>query len=434
MKAMQVFAIGMCIGVGTIAAFEGVRSSADQNTAAASGPAAKSLSRAVPQFQYDKSWPREPLPAQWKLGQVVGVHVDARDNVWIVQRPATLKNSEREATDLTRYGAVAPPAGGGSTASSQGGNNTGGAGVGPLAECCKPAPPVIVFDSQGNAFASWGGPGQGFDWPTPGPKSPDPAMGTGPYGEHAVFSDYNDNVWVGADGPGDGQILKFTRWGKFQLQIGKKGGLSQGSNDTSTLNGAQQIAVDPATNEVFVADGLKNHRVIVFDGTTGAYKRHWGAYGRQPDDAAVPTRYDPGARSTQFGEVHGIALSRDGLLYVSDRTNDRVQVFKKDGTFVKEGLVAPNTLGGSVYEVAFSADAAQQYLYVVDGMNEKIWILSRDSLETLGSFGTGGNNGGQLRAAHSIATDSKGNIYVGETWESKRVQRFLYTGMRAAAR
>ncbi len=387
----------------------------------------------IPQFQYDKTWPKQPLPAQWKLGQVVGVHVDTRDNVWIIQRPGTLKNSEKEATDLASYGAGASTAPTpGQTSGLGDGNNTGGAGQGPLASCCKPAPPVIVFDQQGTAFASWGGPGRGFDWPTLGPKSPDPAMGTGPFGEHGIFSDHNDNVWVGADGPGDGQILKFTRWGKNRLQIGHTGGVSTGSNDTENLGGAQQIAVDPETNEVFVADGLRNHRVIVFDGITGKYKRHWGAYGNRPDDSAVPATYDPNVRSRQFGEVRGIAISRDGLVYVCDRTNNRIQVFRRDGTFVKEGLVSPKTRGGAVYEVAFSADPAQKYAYVVDGMNEKVWILLRDSLETIGSFGYGGNGGGAFRAAHSIATDSKGNIYVGETWESKRVQRFLYKGLAPA--
>jgi hypothetical protein len=375
----------------------------------------------IPQFQYDKTWPREPLPAQWKLGQVVGVHVDSRDNVWIVQRPGTLKNSEKEATDLATYGA---PAGRGNIS----------AASGPLAGCCKPAPPVIAFDQEGTVILSWGGPGQGFEWPTPAPRSPDSGLGTGPFGEHAVFSDFNDNVWIGADGPGDGQILKFTRFGKFELQIGHAGGMSKGSNDLENLNGAQQIAVDPRTNEVFVADGLKNHRVIVFDGATGTYKRHWGAYGNKPDDEAASAKYDPSVRSKQFGEVHGIALSRDGLVYVCDRTNDRVQVFKSDGTFVKEGLVASTTLGGSAYEIAFSPDPDQRYAYVVDGMNERVWILTRDSLETIGSFGYGGHYGGAFDAAHSIATDSKGNIYVGETWESKRVQRFLYKGLAPASR
>ena len=405
----------------------------------------KTESLMVPQFQYDKTWPKEPLPAQWKLGQVVGVHVDSRDTVWIVQRPGTLKNSEKEATDLATYGA---PAGrgtaspGGARGGAGGGRAGGDAGAtgnisaasGPLAGCCKPAPPVIAFDPEGTVILSWGGPGQGFEWPTPAPRSPDSGLGTGPFGEHAVFSDFNDNVWIGADGPGDGQILKFTRFGKFELQIGRAGGMSQGSNDLENLNGAQQIAVDPKTNEVFVADGLRNHRVIVFDGATGKYKRHWGAYGNQPDDEAASAKYDPNVRSKQFGEVHGIALSRDGLVYVCDRTNDRVQVFKSDGTFVKEGVVAPTTLGGSAYEIALSPDPDQRYAYVVDGMNEKVWILTRDSLETIGSFGYGGHYGGAFDAAHSIATDSKGNIYVGETWESKRVQRFLYKGLGPASR
>src|SRR5579872_1133642 len=162
----------------------------------------------VPQFQYDKTWPKEPLPAQWKLGQVVGVHVDSRDNIWIVQRPGTLKNSEKEATDLATYGA---PAGrgagaGGARGGGAGGRAGGGAGAtgnisaasGPLDGCCKPAPPVIAFDQEGTVILSWGGPGQGFEWPTPAPRSPDSGLGSGPFGEHAVFSDFNDNVWVGA--------------------------------------------------------------------------------------------------------------------------------------------------------------------------------------------------------------------------------------------
>jgi NHL repeat len=404
---------------------------------------AKTESIMVPQFQYDKTWPKEPLPAQWKLGQVVGVHVDTRDNVWIIQRPGTLKNSEKEATDLATYGAPAGRGGAGPGGAAGGaGGRTGAAGAtgnisaasGPLAACCKPAPPVIAFDQEGTVILSWGGPGQGFEWPTPAPRSPDSGLGSGPFGEHAVFSDFNDNVWIGADGPGDGQILKFTRFGKFELQIGHTGGVSKGSNDLENLNGAQQIAVHPTTNEVFVADGLKNHRVVVFEGTTGKYLRHWGAYGNKPDDEAASVKYDPNVRSKQFGEVHGIALSRDGLVYVCDRTNDRVQVFRSDGTFVKEGLVAPATLGGSAYEIAFSSDPDQRYAYVVDGMNEKVWILMRDSLETIGSFGYGGHYGGAFDAAHSIATDSKGNIYVGETWESKRVQRFLYKGLAPASR
>ena len=369
----------------------------------------------VPQFQYDKTFPKT-LPNQWKLGQVAGVSVDSRDHVWIIQRPTTLKNSEMEATDMSTYG---------------GGGNTGGAGAGPLAVCCRPAPPVIEFDQQGNVVQGWGGANKNYEWPTPAPKSADASLGTGPFGERGVYVDFKDNVWVGADGPGDAQILKFTRFGKSLLQIGHHG-KSKGSNDIENLNGAVGFAVDPRTNEVFVADGLHNRRIVVFDGYTGQYKRHWGAYGKKPDDSVQTKEYSPDVHSPQFGEIHGITMSRDGLLYVCDRVNNRVQAFKTDGTFVKEGAVAPNTLGGSAYDIALSADPDQRYAYVVDGMNQKVWILQRDSLATLSSFGYGGHYGGAFDAANVIATDSKGNIYVGETWESKRVQRFLYKGLGPA--
>ena len=212
MRPTKVAIVAACMTAGALGVYERGHATPERQ----SGGLAKAAARMVPQFHYDPTWPKQPLPAQWKLGQVVGVHVDTRDNIWIIQRPGTLKNSEKEATDLSTYGA-------------QGGRgNTGGAGRGPLAGCCKPAPPVIAFDQEGTLILSWGGPGQGFDWPTPGPMSPDPALGTGPYGEHAVFSDFKDNVWVGADGPGDGQILKFTRFGKFELQVGHTGGVSKG--------------------------------------------------------------------------------------------------------------------------------------------------------------------------------------------------------------
>ena len=372
----------------------------------------------VPRFKYDKTFP-QPLPNQWKLGHVTGVAVDARDHVWIIHRPATLKNSEVEATDKTTYG---------------GGGNTGAVpNFGPLALCCRPAPPVIEFDQQGVVVQGWGGPGTGYEWPTPGAKSPDRALGSAPFGERGIHVDAGDNVWVGSDGSGDGQMLKFSRFGKLLYQFGAQG-RSTGSNDTANVNGAVAFAVNPASNEVFVADGRRNRRVLVLDAYAGTYKRHWGAYGKPPDDSVPTPAYAPDPKSPQFGELHGMALSRDGLLYVADRVNNRIQVFKTDGTFVKEGVVAPDTRGGSSYDIAFSADPAQHYAYVVDGMNQQVWILLRDSLETIGSFGYGGHYGGAFNAAWVIATDKSGNIYVGEGWESKRVQRFLYTGMGPAPR
>ncbi len=369
-------------------------------------PAAR---REVPQFQYDKTWPK-PLPNVMKVGQVVGVSVDSRDHIWIVQRPASLKGSETEAAD-GNYGGLS----------------------GAISGCCRPAPPVIEFDQAGEMVQTWGGPQAGVDWPTPGPKSADSFYGSAPFGERGIHVDFNDNVWLGADGPGDAQILKMSRFGRKILQIGKKG-QSKGSNDTENLHGAAGLAVDPATNQVFVADGLHNRRVIVFDAYSGKYLRHWGAYGKRPDDS-VPTKVDaPDVNSAQFGDVHCLALSHDKLVYVCDRVNNRIQVFRTDGTFVKQGTVAPKTLGGTTYGIAFSSDPQQRFAYVADGTNEKVWILDRDSLETIGSFGAGGHWGGAFTTAHSIATDSKGNIYVGETWEGKRVQRFLDKGLAAAGR
>jgi hypothetical protein len=372
----------------------------------AAAPAAAPASGAVPLFRYDPTWPK-PLPNEMKIGQVVGVAVDGRNHVWIVQRPKTLKTSESEAAD-GRYGAF----------------------QGAIAGCCRPALPVIEYDQAGNLVQMWGGPNEfmkGFDWPTPGPKSEDAAYGTKPFGERGIFVDHNDNVWLGADGPGDNQILMMSRFGRPLQQIGKKG-QSKGSNDTANLNGAAGMVVDPKTNEVFVADGLRNRRVIVFEARTGKYLRHWGAYGKPPDDSTPTPKDAPNVNAAQFGDVHCIAESRDQFIYVCDRVNNRIQVFKTDGTFVKQGVVAADTPGGSTYGIAFSPDPAQKFAYVVDGTNEKVWILERESMKVVGSFGSGGHFAGQFTTAHSIATDRTGNIYVGEVWEGKRVQRFRYIG------
>ena len=409
MKLASVMSAGVAaLAVAAGLSFHGV--SAEQATPA---PAAKGAVKSdVPQFKYDKTFPK-PLPNVMKVGQVVGIAVDSRNHVWIVQRPKSLKGSETEAAD-GRYGGF----------------------TGSIAGCCRPALPVLEFDQAGNMVQTWGGPqdlAKGFDWPTPGAKSPDSFYGSGPFGERGIFVDHNDNVWLGADGPGDGFILKVSRFGRPLLQIGKKG-QSKGSNDTANLNGASGIVVDAQTNEVFVADGLRNRRVIVFNGLTGKYLRHWGAYGKPPDDSVQMKPDSPDVNSSQFGDVHCIAMSRDKLIYVCDRVNNRIQVFRQDGTFVKQGVVAPATPGGTTYGIAFSPDPEQRFAYVADGTNEKVWVLDRTSLETVGSFGSGGHFGGQFTTAHSIATDQQGNVYVGETWEGKRVQRFRYLGQGPAAR
>jgi DNA-binding beta-propeller fold protein YncE len=344
----------------------------------------------APMFEVDPLWPK-PLPNHWLLGMTIGVSVDAQDHVWIIHRGASLEPKEVYAT-------ANPPA----------------------ASCCQPAPPVLEFDQAGNLIGHWGGPGEGYDWPT---------------SNHGITVDYKGNVWIGGNGAGNAQVLKFTQSGKFLMQIGHPK-MSKGSNDVENLNRPAKTFIDKAANEVYVADGYGNKRVIVYDADTGKYKRHWGAYGHKPDDANLGP-YDPDAPPAQQfrNPVHCAELSNDGLLYVCDRANDRLQVFKKDGTFVKEAFIAKRTLGdGSVWDIAFSKDPQQKYLYLADGANEKVYIIQRDTLEVLTSFGDGGRQPGQFYAVHSIATDSKGNIYTTETYHGQRVQRFLYKGMGPVTR
>ncbi|HTS26076.1 MAG TPA: hypothetical protein VMH81_09375 [Bryobacteraceae bacterium] len=386
----------------------------------------------APRFEVDPMWPK-PLPNHWVLGNTIGVDVDANDHIWIVHRQGSLEAMENYA--------VANPPGGGPKRQ-----------MGVIeAECCMAAPPVLEFDEAGNLIGHWGGPGEGYDWPET---------------NHGIFVDFKGNVWIGGNGrpkpgsppaarggggargagaggganpegqpaPGyynDNMVLKFTQDGKFLMQIGKPGA-SKGSNDLENLKGPAKLYVDPKTNELYVADGYGNHRVIVFDAETGKYKRHWGAYGHKPDDTPLGSRYNPNdPPAQQFrNPVHCAQLSNDGLLYVCDRPNDRIQVFKPDGTFVKEVFVAKNTLGdGSVWDIAFSRDPQQKYIYLADGSNEKVYIIQRETMEILTSFGDGGRQPGEFYAVHSIATDSKGNIFTTETYRGQRIQKFLYKGL-----
>ncbi len=335
---------------------------------------------AVPQFQVDALWPK-PLPNNWILGQVAGIAVDSSDHIWIVQRPSALTPRERAAEQSP-----------------------------PTAKCCVAAPPVMVFDESGNLLRAWGGPGRGYQWPET---------------EHGIYVDGQGFVWLAGSGKSDGQILKFTMAGEFVLQIGKLGS-GHDSNATERLGSPADIAVDPAAREVFVADGYANRRIVVFDSQTGAYKRHWGAYGNRPSDDKMPP-YDPAKPpSPQFGNpVHCVRIDKDGLVYVCDRTNDRVQIFRKDGTFVAEHFFEKNTLGtGSVYELAFSPDSEQKYIYMADGANGEIRILDHKSMDVLGRFGRVGRQAGQFTSLHNLAVDHQGNIFTAEVTTGERIQKF----------
>jgi len=370
----------------------------------------------APRFEVDPLWPK-PLPNKWILGQTIGVSVDAQDHIWIIHRAGSLEPGEVHATTTP-----------------------------PTAQCCAPAPPVLEFDAAGNLIGHWGGPGEGYDWPD---------------SNHGITVDYNGNVWIGGNGRGsppagrgrgtpaaglnreqdesqtagtqsfnDNMVLKFTQQGKFLMQIGKPR-TSKGSNDVENLRLPAKTFLDKQTNELYVADGYGNHRVIVFDANTGKYKRHWGAYGKKPDDVALG-RYDPKAPPAQQfrNPVHCADLSVDRLLYVCDRVNDRIQVFKPDGTFVKEAFFNKETLGsGSAWDIAFSKDPQQKFMYLADGEDDKVLVILRDTLEVLTSFGEGGRQPGEFYGVHSLATDSKGNLYTTETYRGQRVQKFTYKGL-----
>jgi hypothetical protein len=367
----------------------------------------------APRFEVDPLWPK-PLPNHWLLGSAIGVSVDADDHVWIIHRSsATLGNNEK------------------ALETGQG-------------ECCAGAPPVLEFDQAGNLLRHWGGPGDGYEWPD---------------SNHGIFIDYKGNVWIGGNGGPDSQVLKFTKDGKFLMQVGKKGarrvagakpatpgpgaegaggggGFEGGSHDQVSFGRVAKIFVDQKTNEAYIADGYLNKRVAVIDADTGKLKRYWGAYGNKPDDTPLGA-YDPDAPPAQQfrNPVHCADLSSDRLLYVCDRVNDRLQVFTPEGKFVKEQFYAKRTKNaGSTWDIAFSKDPQQTYIYMTDGVNEKIRIINRQTLEELTNFGDGGRQPGQFYGAHSIATDARGNIYVTETYEGKRLQRFMNKGMAPVAK
>lgn len=397
----------------------------------------------VPIYEWDPYWPKRPLPNHWVLGNVAGIDVDAQDHVWVLNRPrSVLLGHEDDASYPV-----------------------------PESECCVPPPSVVEFDAQGNVVQGFGGPGPEYEWrgggtgePTDStnqtssqktprgydatynaksPKPPRVNLEPRPYhwvtSEHSLTVDRKGNIWLGGS-----HLMKFTRDGKFLMEVGYNGGARArpDSHNTRILGGGASIAgvaVDTTTNEVFVADGYGNRRVIVFDADTGAFKRYWGAYGKPPDDKVPPRRlpfeWKPtDAPPSQFAVAHSARIDKDGLLHVGDRNNSRIQVFKKDGTFVKEAFIKPTTMRGTVLDLNFSKDPGQRWVFVADGRNDKVWILRRSDLQVIGEFGNGGQMGGEFTIAHAIAADSRNNLYVGESLTGNRVQRFLYKGTRPATR
>jgi len=361
----------------------------------------------APKFEVDPYWPK-PLPNHWVMGMAIGVWVDNNDHIWMVHRAGTV---DRTISQLSR--------------------NQG--------ECCQAAPPVLSFDEAGNVLHSWGGPGEGYQWPD---------------SNHGIFVDYKGNVWIGGNGGPDSQILKFTQDGKFLMQIGKSGarakagaaadanaeasekGFAANSNDQNNFGRVAKIFVDAKANEAYVADGYLNHRVAVLDADTGKMKRWWGAYGQNPVDDTVLPRYTPDLQHDRAHEpnfrnpVHCADMSVDRLIYVCDRVNDRMQVFTPEGKFVKEMYYKTATLtDGSVWDIAFSKDPQQKYIFMADGVNEHVVILDRQTLTPIYTFGDGGNSAGEFHGVHSIAIDSKGNLFTTETYEGRRIQKFLYKGM-----
>jgi len=344
---------------------------------AAAAAGGQAQTRSLPLFEVDREWPK--VPAKWLLGDPSSFAVDSRDNVWLLHRPRTLRKP---------------------------------------GEAERAAPPVVVFDASGNFIKAWGGAGAGYEWPER---------------EHGIHLDAKGAVWItgnncptngiaGLKPVADDQILKFSGDGKFLLQIGKSN-KSTGNADTRNVHRAADVWVHQASNEAFVADGYGNHRVVVLNADTGAFKRMWGAFGNTPVDddhceVVTPSNFPAGPGPQNFSIVHALRVATDGTVYVADRENRRVQMFTSEGKFLKQ-LVKTDT--PFARDLALSPDSAQQFLYVGNG--DDIVIVDRKSLEIAGSIKVPGMIGG----GHHIATDSKGNIYIAQT--TAGLQKLTFKGM-----
>jgi len=357
-----------------------------QSANAAAAPGSPTADR-LPIYEIDPTWP-PTLPNDWILGDIRGLFVDDRDHLWVIHMPSSLTPQE--------IGAAVTP---------------------PIADCCFPAPPVLELDAEGKVLRTWGGPGEGYTWYDQ---------------EHGIYIDHNGYVWTGTSN--GMHVMKFTQDGKHVLTIGEPG-VNKGSNDPDHLGGPANFYVEPKTNELFIADGYINKRVVVYDAATGQYKRHWGAYGKVPNDTEkyqYPVRVNEPPQ--QYSTLHGLVGSKDGLIYVSDRRGNRIQVFRQNGEFLMEKFVRPETGGsGSGFSLQFSRDPGQSILYLMDGTNQRVWMLRRKDLAILDRFGKPGRQAGEFIRAHMIAIDSKNRMYTGEAGNGRRMQRWILKGTRPAA-
>ena len=352
----------------------------------------------APIFEVDPYWPK-PLPNGWVYGTVIGVTIDAQDHVYILHRGVA-------------------------------GSEAGADQDPPLAECCSSAPPILEFDPEGNLVRAWGGPSETgeYVWPS---------------SNHGLGVDQMGNIWIGGNGAGDSHVLKFSQEGEYLETYGEPE-LGPDSRAMNHYGRVADIEFDFDANEAYFADGYANKRVAVVDISSGEIKRTWGAYGNEPDDAYeyIGVRQNgTGWSADDYEEqqfrtpVHCAEPSNDGLLYVCDRPNNRVQVFTLDGTYVREAFYEPETLGdGSTWDIAFSPDAEQSFIYIADGKNSRIRIVDRQTMEEVSTIGTGGRYAGMFQAVHSIDTDSQGNIYATETYEGRRLHKFVYMGIGDAPR
>ena len=341
----------------------------------------------LPIYVVDPTWP-PTLPHDWILGDIRGLFADDQDHLWVIHMPSSLTDQE--------IGAAVTP---------------------PIADCCFPAPPVLELGPEGTVLQAWGGPGEGYTWFNQ---------------EHGIYLDHNDFVWMGTSN--GMHVMKFTKDGKHVMTIGEPG-VNKGSNDPDHLGGPANFYVEPTTNELFIADGYINKRVVVYDAATGKYKRHWGAYGKVPSDTekyTYPVKVDNPPQ--QYSTLHGLVGTKDGLIYVSDRRGNRIQVFRQNGEFLMEKFVRPQTGGsGSGFSLQLSRDPQQSILYLMDGTNMRVWMLRRKDLTILDRFGKPGRQAGEFIRAHMIAIDSKNRMYTGEAGNGRRIQRWILKGTRPAA-